>query len=480
MTTEKSLKKSVFYNTIKIILSLIFPLISFPYVSRVLLPDNIGKVNFATSIISYFSMFAMLGINAYGIRECAKLRDDKEKLSTLTLELISINSISMIISYLILTISIFIVPKFFEYRILLIIYSATIIFNFMGMEWLYSGLEEFKYITIRSFIFQLLSIISLFIFIKTKEDYIKYSIISVCATGGSNIFNLIHSRKFIDFKLVKKIFPLRHLRSITTMFGISITASIFTMLDTTMVGLLSTSFQVGLYSASIKGVKLVRSIISVISSTLMPRVSYYVKTNNIQRFNELLEKNLNITLFFSIPATILFTINSPLVIQILSGKAYSSAIPCVQIIALTIFFSSISLIIDNQLFIPLNKEYLNLIGLVIGAVIDFVLNCIFIPTKGAIGACIGTVVAEGVMFIYHIFFLIKYYGLLQLFKLTHFYLISGITLLLICFITCFFNTNMISTLIISLIGSIIYILILYFSKNPILYSILKSFKGAKE
>ena len=191
---NKSLKKNAALNMVKTIMGLIFPLITFPYASRILQPSGLGKVNFAHSIISYFSMIAALGINTYAVREAAKLREDKAALTKFVKEILTINMTSTVIAYLLLSFTILFVPYFSEYRVLLVVCSGTILFTTLGMDWLYTALEEFSYITIRSILFQFLSLILLFVFVHTQEDYLKYASISVISSVGSNICNFIHAR----------------------------------------------------------------------------------------------------------------------------------------------------------------------------------------------------------------------------------------------------------------------------------------------
>jgi len=212
--TEKSLKRNAVFNVLKTIISLLFPLITFPYASRILMPIGIGKINFSNSIISYFGIIASLGISTYGIREAAKRKHDKILLSQFTFELFVLNLISTFIAYILLFVAIFFIPKFIEYRTILIVCSTTIIFTTIGIDWLYSALEEYGYIAIRSVLFQILSIILLFSFVKTPDDYIKYAAISVVSSVGANICNIFHARKFLSFKSLKKINIKQHVKPV--------------------------------------------------------------------------------------------------------------------------------------------------------------------------------------------------------------------------------------------------------------------------
>ena len=184
-------------NAILTMSSFIFPLITFPYVSRVLLPVGTGKVSFATSLISYFSMFAQLGIPTYGIRACAKVRDNREELTRTAHELLMINLVMDVISYLALGCALVFIPKLQEDRLLYIVVSSTILLTSIGMEWLYKALEQYTYITIRSIVFKFVALIAMFLLVHEQEDYIIYGGITILAASASNIFNLINVHKYI-------------------------------------------------------------------------------------------------------------------------------------------------------------------------------------------------------------------------------------------------------------------------------------------
>ena len=179
-------------NAILTMSSFIFPLITFPYVSRILLPEGTGKVSFATSVVSYFAMFAQLGIPTYGIRACAKVRDDKEKLTKTVQELFIINLAMSLIAYIALFAAITFVPRLQQDKALFLIASLTILFNVIGMEWLYKALEQYTYITIRSVIFKFVALIAMFALIHQKSDYVIYGGISILAASASNIFSYFH------------------------------------------------------------------------------------------------------------------------------------------------------------------------------------------------------------------------------------------------------------------------------------------------
>ena len=190
---EKNIKVNVAWNMIKTISSIIFPLITFPYVSRVLLPEYVGKYNFASTYVSYFSLAASLGITTYAIRECSIVRDDKEKVSRTASQIFSINICSMILSYIVIFLSLAIFRDLEPYRLAIIILSTSIFFSIIGADWLNCAFEDFKFTTIRTVLFQIFSLVALFIFVRQPEDYIKYAIITAIAAGGANVMNVFYT-----------------------------------------------------------------------------------------------------------------------------------------------------------------------------------------------------------------------------------------------------------------------------------------------
>ena len=248
----KSVKYNFLMDFILKVSAFVFPLITFPYASRILTPDGIGKVSFATAVISYFQMVAMLGIPTYGIRACAKVRDDKIKLTRVVHELGIINLFTTAVVYVVFFISVFTIKNFRDQQLLLIITSTNILLNTLGFNWLYTAIEQYKYITQRSLFFKVLSVIALFAFVHQKDDYLIYASISVLSGVGSNIFNLINIRKFIYLKPVGEYNLKQHIKPILVLFAMCAAGSVYTHLDTVMLGLMNTDIEVGYYTAAVK------------------------------------------------------------------------------------------------------------------------------------------------------------------------------------------------------------------------------------
>lgn len=218
MKKNNSIKFNFIMNSLLTISSFIFPLITFPYVSRILLPEGTGKVSFVTSVVTYFNMFAQLGIPTYGIRACAKVRDDKETLSRTVHELLSINLIMSAFAYLVLGICLATIPRFQTEKPLFIIVSTTILFNAVGVEWLYKGLEQYTYITVRSLVFKVIALVAMLGLVHEKSDYVIYGAITIFAASASNVLNLINTRKYIKVCSVGNYNLVRHIKPILIFF----------------------------------------------------------------------------------------------------------------------------------------------------------------------------------------------------------------------------------------------------------------------
>jgi len=477
MSKTASIKHNAIINVVRTLLSIAFPLITFPYATRILLPEGIGKVNFASSIISYYIMIAGLGIGTYGIRETAKRRDNKQQLTQITKELFILNIIPTVCAYILLFISILLISKFQEYKSLLLIYSATILFTTLGMDWFYSGLEKYDYITIRQLVFQLISLILLFVFVHQKNDYIKYACISVFANAGSNICNFVHTRHFINWKQKGPLNLVRHLSPVFVLFGMRIAASIYTALDTTMLGFFSNDKEVGYYSAANKITRIIVTLIVSVTAVLLPRLSYYIEKNNIADFKRILYKSFDLLLLFSIPAVLGLFALSKNIILLLSGSEFLPSVKIMHILCFLIFIIPISSFIGSQLFLPLGKEKISLYTMIVGATINFILNSLLIPHYSGLGASIASIIAEGSITLLYIFFARKIINYRKLtISFLEYVFSAGIMFIIVISINKL-HLNSWSSIIISIgAGSIIYISILVLLKNKCMENILCTVK----
>lgn len=399
MSRQKSLKLNFIMNAILTMSSFIFPLITFPYVSRILLPAGTGKVSFATSLISYFSMFAQLGIPTYGIRACAKVRDDREELTRTAHELLAINLLMDVISYAVLGLALLLVPRLQDERTLYIIVSFTIILTSIGMEWLYKALEQYTYITIRSIIFKFVALIAMFLLIHEQSDYVIYGGISIFAASAANIFNFINVHKYIDMKPVGNYNFKRHLKAVGIFFAMSCATTIYTHLDTVMLGFMTSDEEVGYYNAAVKIKSVLVSVVTSLGTVLLPRASYYVEHGQLDEFRRITQKALNFVFVVASPLMLYFVLYAKQGIYLLSGSAYVGSILPMKIIMPTLLLIGITNILGIQILVPLGRERTVLYSEMAGAVVDLILNVLLIPVLASSGAALGTLAAELVVLV---------------------------------------------------------------------------------
>lgn len=463
---KKSLRINLLTNTIKTISSLLFPLITFPYISRVLGPENTGHINFAFSFVGYFVFLGTLGIPLYGIREVAKLRDDKRKLIKLTKELFIIHLFASLLSSLILIIFILINGKISHEQELFFIVSSTVILSSIGLEWLYQGLEEYVYITTRSLIFSTLSVISIFVFIHDQNDYILSASITVCATVGSNFLNFFNARHLIFGKCSEKLGFKHHFRPLFNVYLMNFMVSIYVNIDTVLLGFMSTMKSVGLYSTSMKLTKMLLGIVTSIGSVMLPRLSYYVEKKMTQEFDVLLQKSLSIILLFSLPLMFGMILLSKQLIFVMAGPLYLSAYHCMIITAPIIVFIALTNIFGIQILYPLGHDKKVTFSLAVGAILSLLFNIILIPKLHHIGTAIATLFSELAVLIMQLIMLKTIYKIRWPWCNTKKYFISSFVMsIVITFILLTIPNNFISLFISIVFGTFFYFLLLYLLKE---------------
>lgn len=391
---KKSIKFNLIMNMLLTTSAFLFPLITFPYITRVLQPDGNGKIAFANSVITYFSMFAMLGIPTYGIRACARVRDDKRLLSKTAQEIWLINTAMTVIAYVFFGAALILVPRFREEPVLMLVCSMTLFLNLIAMEWLYKALECYTYITVRSLAFKVLAVVLMFMLVKSKEDYVKYAGITVLANTGYGIFNFFNLRRHITFKRLADYDIKRHLKPIVIFFAMSVAITIYSNLDITMLGFMRDNAEVGYYDVAIKIKVILVNVVTSLGAVLLPRTSYYVEKKMEKEFWSVSAKALEFVAALSVPLTIGFVIMAEKCILLLSGDAYLPAILPMRIIMPTLILIGASNVFGVQMLVPLGKEQYVLYSECAGAIVDIILNAMFIPRYGAAGAAFGTLVAE--------------------------------------------------------------------------------------
>lgn len=395
----KSLKLNFIMNFLLTASSILFPLITFPYVSRVLGPEGTGNVTMGTSVVSYFTMVAMLGVPTYGVRACASVRDDRTALSRTVQELLIINLALMVLSYIAFFVVVLCVPSFSAMKTLYFVSALAIVLNVIGVNWLYQALEQYSYITMMSLLFKVIALVLMFSLVHQMDDYIVYALITVIGGFGSSIFNFIRLRKLIDIHPVGNYDFKKHFWPMFTFFAMTVATTVYTNLDVVMLGLMKSNYDVGLYNAAVKIKMIMVSLVTSLGTVLLPRISYYYEQNKIEEFHALVSKAFSFVLLLAIPCCLYLMVFAKDTILLLSGESFLKAVPAIMIITPTILLIGLSNITGIQVLVPTGREHLVLRSVIYGAIVDFVLNLCCIPLFGAAGAAFGTLMAECVVLI---------------------------------------------------------------------------------
>ncbi len=400
-----SVKYNFIMNAILTVAGIIFPLITFPYISRVLLVEGSGKVAFATSVVTYFTMFASLGIPTYGVRACAIVRDNKEKLSKTVQELLIISGGTTLLTYIVFGISLFVIPEFAQERTLLLIVGLGIGLNTIGVQWLYNALEQYSYITTCSILFKVIGMILMFLLVKESSDYQIYGGVYVIASFGSYVLNFICLRKFVTFQKTGTYQFKQHLKHIMVFFAMSAGASIYLNLDVVMLRFLQSNEAVGYYNAGIKVKTVLVTCVTSLGTVLLPRLSYYIETADKKAFQLMVGKAFRFVFVAASAVTVYFSIFARESILLLSGEAFLPAVGPMMILMPTVLLIGLSNVTGIQILTPNGREREVMYSIWGGAILDFVLNLIVIPTFSANGAALSTLLAEGMVLLLQCWFL---------------------------------------------------------------------------
>lgn len=392
----QSVKVNYILNLINTGTQMLFPLITFPYVCRVIEADGIGQINFFQSIISYISLFTCLGIPMYAIREIARDRSDVLQMNRTAMEILLLHSMLTLVGYAVVAILCLTVPQIQVNIPLFLILSLTIFFTAIGCEWFYQGIEDFKYITIRGLIIKTVSVVLLFIFVKSKTDLLYYGCYTVFGVLGGNIFNFFRLRKYIHREniIFSELHIKRHVKPVLKVFSFSVVTSIYLQLNTVLLGFLKNALAVGYFAAATKVMQMLLTMSACLGSVMMPRASHLIAENKEDEFNRLIQKSYDFTLAIALPMTIGLIFCAPSLITALCGVKFEHSILPSQIIAPIILMVAISNVFGIQVLFPKGKINIVTLCCGIGAVVDLILNLCLIPFFSYIGTSIAYLGAE--------------------------------------------------------------------------------------
>ncbi len=474
-----SVKKNSVLNTIRVTASIIFGVVTFPFVSRIIGPEGLGKVNFATSVIGYLILVSSIGIPLYGLREVARHRGNKEILGNLIRELITIQLISSLIVVIVFLYFSSYFVYFREEKNLYYILSFNVVFSAFSIDWVYQGLEEYKYLTFRSLIISILTISTTFYLLDGGEDYVLYAFIFVLGIILTSLANIFYKRNLIFSKSLIRLNLMRHFKPLMSSYLLGLIVNIYLQLDVVMMGFLSDSRSVGLYVAALKLNKMLLIVIMAISGVLIPRLSYLVANDMKYEFDKIISKSFDFILFSTLPVICIMFLLSNEIITSFAGNNYSSAAASIVITSPIIFFVGLTNIIGMQILYPMGMERTVIYSVTAGAITCIVLSILLIPEFKHTGAAVSMLFSEFVVFIFQLYFMPIKIKSLNLYSSLVKYIFACIVFCgIIILVKSLSIDNTLMSLIISIaFGGCIYIYILYKLRVSIVHDLIEFFHG---
>ena len=478
----KSLSGNYIYALINTITKFLFPIVTFPYVTRILFAEGIGLVNFYSSVIAYIVLITSIGIPSYAVRQIARVKDNFDERSKQTTEIFLLHFILTILGYVAVIVIAITVPRIHENLWLFLLISTNIFFVTIGCEWFYQGIEDFRYITIRAIAVRVVSVVLLFVFVKDRSDILYYGAYTVFGIIGSNLLNFFRLRKYISLSRIRfrDLNPLIHFYPSIQIFGLSLIASIYLNLDIVMLGFLKDDASVGYYVGAEKLTKMLMELITALGVVLLPHLSSLVAHDNLDKFKEIVTKSVQYVTAVSIPMVIGVIFLAPLLINIFCGDSYQPSVLCLIILAPIIFFISVSYIL-SQAFYPLDMMRPLYIRAIVSAVVNFALNMVLIPLYAHDGAAIATFFAEFSSMIISVYLFSKSVKI-SLFNLKYFrYIIASLIMLIALYsMSLMLHNDSIRIIILPIVGLRVYLSVLKIYGDEIIeiaLSKLMQFKG---
>lgn len=463
--SEKSLGKNALLNGIKTACSILFPFISFAYCSRVLGKENLGKYSFGQSIIAYLLLVAALGIPNYAIREGAGIRDDKKNINKFINQVFTINCIMTIVSYVILMI-VLSIPRFANYKYILLIQSLQILLTTLGTDWINTIYEDYFYLAVRYIAIQVISLLALILFIKSPSNLYVYTLISTLSNSGGNILNWHYLRKHgIRPRLTINIQFHKHIKPILILFGNSIASVIYLNSDITMLGLLTNDATVGVYTVATKVYSMMKTLINGVIMVTLPRFSFYIKKGRFEEYKKNLTNIADVLMMISLPVMIGLFLEPNRILLFIAGSEYLSGSNVVRVYSFAILFAVFACFYAYAILLPNKLEKYFLLSTIIAAIINISLNFVLIPFLGMLAAALTTLIAEIVVFFISYHYSRKCITYKIKIKNIGKYLLGCSAVTILCLLCDQLNIGNTLTLIIEIVFStIVYVAILMLSK----------------
>jgi putative LPS biosynthesis related flippase len=394
--SQPSIKKNFAYKSVLTLSTYLINFITFPYVARVLGVERIGLVNFVDNTVNYFLLFATMGVGLLGVREIAAVKEDKKRRDQVYSSMLALNLLFTLVSLGIYLLCISTIPKLCQYDELFYIGTAKILFTVFLVEWFFTGVENFRYITLRSILIKVLYIISVFLFVRDTSDYRLYFILTVGVVVLNALINQLYIRKFVRVRW-NNIQLFKYLKQNVTLGIYTLMTSMYLTFNVMYLGLVSNNTEVGYYTTAFKLYSVILGFFTAFTNVMLPRMSSLLANGEKDRFQELVNRSFSVMATCCIPLILCNMILAPQIIYILSGPGYEGAILPMRIIMPAAFAVGMAQVLAIQVLMPMKKDKVLLVASIIGAVVSLLINLLVVPSVASVGSAIVLVCSEAVV-----------------------------------------------------------------------------------
>lgn len=472
---NRSIAENLFYNMLYQVLATVLPIVTTPYISRTLGLSAVGVHSYTESLVTYFTLFGTLGTSMYGVRKIAAVRDNEDYLTQSAIEIFVLKVILMLI-----TLAVYIPALCInsEYAYLYRIHIINIVATGLDISWFYQGIEDFKKVTIRNIFVRLIFIVALLVFVRTPDDLPVYVLSIVGSALAGNLMMIASVPGYVHLHISEKLRPLRHLKGCLVLFVPQIMNYVYVLLDRTLLGWMTNIENVGIYDQAQRLVRMIAGVMQTLGYVMLARIASLATSDDKDGICKYIHKSIDFTLFLALPAMMGIIAVAGDFIPFFLGDEFLQVTPTLRILSVVIVTASINSILGVQLLIPLNREKAYTIAMAAGAVVNVVINLCLIPLLGVYGSCIASIVAEWTVM------LISYWNsrdiidLKRVLKNNIWVILGSLIMCAVVLLVSNIQVHIVLKLLIEvLMGVIVYFVIIYVTKNEILFSILRKVKN---
>ena len=393
MVEEKSLARNSLFNISYKGFNLLYPLITTIYISRIFLADGVGEVAFAINIVTYFTLIASLGIPNYAVKVLAPVRNQVTILNKRFSELAVFILASSLFATILYVITSFVVFHSLNDIKIALVLALMVISNIFNYDWLFESLEDYRYLAYRSIVVKVMALLLMFLLVKTREDILVYCMIYAGITVANNIWSYVSSRNYVSFS-AQDLDIRQHMSPVMTLFAAAFATEVYTLLDSTMLGVMCSPEHLGYYSNASRIARASFGMIFAIIAVFNPRLNYLYKSGSHEEYKTMFQRFYDIGMCVAFPVGALLFVLAPQIMTVLFGESFSEGIETLRLLSFLMAVFTMATVFGHIGLIIYGKERVLLYAAIMGAVVNFVLNQLLIPTYSHNGAAMASLISE--------------------------------------------------------------------------------------